>query len=91
MFCQSFNATVPYPKTNEENQYYRDAFDSMNISTSVAIQSRHGIVEMKRNGDWSPFPATRLMNGACEKTLVAKLARFKRQTNSGKTRNSCTR
>ena len=60
----------------------------MNISTSVAIQSCHGVVELKRNGDWSPFPSKKVITGACEKELVVKQARFKRQVNSGKTERS---
>ena len=83
MFCQSLNATVPYPKNNQENQNYRDAFNRMNTSSSVAVKSRHGIVELNKNGNWNPFPESQLMHGACEKTLVTEGARFKRQAQSG--------
>ena len=68
-FCQSLNAFVPYPKTNEENQNYRDALNSMNISTSIAIESRHGIMELRPNGDWNPFPTNKKINVACEKAV----------------------
>ena len=80
VYCQSLNATVPYPKTYEENQNYRDAFDSMNISTSVAVKSCHGIVELEPNLKWNPFPTKMLVNVVCEKMAVApRKARFKRE------------
>ena len=79
MFCQKFNATVPYPNNNEENQNYRHAFKLMNTSTSIAVKSRHGIVELDQNGNWNPFPTSRLVNVACEKTLLAQTARTKRR------------
>ena len=83
-FCQRLNATVPYPKTYQENQNYRHVFNSMNISSSVAIKSCHGIVKQNRNGNWNPFPTNRFINVACEKPLVTKLDRFRRQSSSGK-------
>ena len=90
MFCQNLNATVPYPKTYQENRNYRDAFKSMNISTSTAIKSCHGVVELDRNGKWNPFPIKKLINVVCEKTLITnftKFARSKRQASSGKCQN----
>ena len=83
LFCRSLNATVPYPKTFRQNQNYRNAFNEIKTSTSVAIKSCHGIVELNRNGNWNPFPTNRLVNVACEKPLVAGTTRFKRQANSG--------
>ena len=83
IFCQSLNATVPYPKTYEENQNYRDAFDSMNISTPVAIKSCHGIVELDLSSKWSPFPNKTLVNVVCEKEPVVQTTRFKRQASLG--------
>ena len=77
--CQRLNATVPYPKTFQENQNYRDAFDSMNISTSVAVQSCHGIVELESTLKWNPFPTQTLVNAVCEKMAAPSTARFKRQ------------
>ena len=71
-FCQTFNAVVPYPKTSEENQNYRDAFNSMNISTSIAIKSCHGVIELRANGDWNPFPTNKKINVACEKGIKSK-------------------
>ena len=91
MFCRSLNASVPHPKTYQENLNYRDAFKSMNTSTSVAIKSRHGIVELDQNGKWNPFLTKKLINGVCEKTLVThvtKFARSKRQASSGNCRKS---
>ena len=82
-FCQDLNATVPYPKTYQENHDYRNAFNLMNTSTSVAIKSCHGVVELNRNGNWNPFPTNRLVNVACEKPLVIGTVRFKRQAKSG--------
>ena len=82
MFCQRLNATVPYPKNHEENKSYRDAFNSMNTSASVAVKSCHGIVELNPNGNWNPFPTNGPVTVACEKTVVTK-ARFKRQASSG--------
>ena len=55
----------------------------MKMSTSIAIKSCHGIVELNQNGNWNPFPTTRLINVACEKALVAGTTRFKRQASSG--------
>ena len=83
LFCQRFNATVPYPRTYEENQNYRIAFNLIKFSTSIAIKSCHGIVELNRSGNWNPFPTNRLVNVACEKSLVAGTTRFKRQASSG--------
>ena len=77
--CQRLNATVPYPKTFQENQNYRDAFDSMNISTSVAVKSCHGIVELESTLKWNPFPTQILINAVCEKTVAPSIGRFKRQ------------
>ena len=82
-YCQRLNATVPYPKTNEENQSYRDAFNSMINLTSVAIKSCHGLVQLNQNGNWNPFPTKSLLNAACEKPVIAKMDRFKRQAFSG--------
>ena len=87
-YCQRLNATVPYPKTTEENQNYRDAFDSLNISESVAIKSCHGIVELESTLKWNPFPSKMLVNVVCEKAAVLYTeARFKRQANSGRFTN----
>ena len=83
LYCQRHNATVPYPKTYQENQNYRNAFDLMNTPTSIAIKSCHGVVELNRNGNWNPFPTNRLVNVACEKTLATTKTRFKRQANPG--------
>ena len=83
LFCQRFNATVPYPKTHQENQNYRNAFDLMKATTSIAIQWRHGIFELNPNGNWNPFPTNRSVNVACEKPLVVGTSRFKRQAKSG--------
>ena len=83
LFCQRLNATVPYPKTYLENQNYRNAFNAINISSSLAVKSCHGIVELNQNGNWNPFPNNKLINVACEKTLLTKPARLRRQTNSG--------
>ena len=82
-FCQSLNATVPYPKTNEENQNYLDALDTRNITTSVAVSSCHGIVELHRNGHWNPFPTETSLNAVCEKASIAKTGRAKRQASLG--------
>ena len=78
-YCQQLNATVPYPKTYEENQNYRNAFDSMNITGSVAVQSCHGSVELEQTLKWNPFPTQTMVNVVCEKTAAHKTARFKRQ------------
>ena len=83
IFCQRLNATVPYPKTYQENQNYRHVFNSMNISSSVAIKSCHGIVKQNRNGNWNPFPTNGLANVACEKIVGAEKTRFRRQAKSG--------
>ena len=77
--CERLNATVPYPKSFEENQNYRDAFDSMNISTPVAVKSCHGIVELESTLKWNPFPTEMMVNAVCEKTVALSTARFKRQ------------
>ena len=82
-FCRRLNATVPYPKTYQENQNYRHAFNSMNISSSVAIKSCHGIVKQNRNSNWNPFPTNGLANVACEKIVGAGKTRFRRQAKSG--------
>ena len=75
-FCQRLNATVPYPKNYYENLNYRNAFNLISKSPSTAIKSRHGIVELNRNGYWNPFPINRpfnrLINIACEKPFVGK-------------------
>ena len=42
----------------------------MNISTSVAIKSCHGIVELESNLKWNPFPTKLLDNVVCEKTAA---------------------
>ena len=62
MFCQRFNATIPYPKTYQENRDYRKALNSINTSSSVTTKSCHAIVELKPNGNWNPFPTSRLIN-----------------------------
>ena len=82
-FCQSLNATVPYPKTNEENQNYLDALETRNVTTSVAIRSCHGIVELHRHGHWNPFPTETSLNAVCEKASIAKTGRAKRQASLG--------
>ena len=78
-FCGRLNATVPYPKTSQENQDYRDAFKSMNVSASVAIKSCHGVVELNKNGNWNPFPTKKMLNVACEQIPIALTSRSKRQ------------
>ena len=83
-YCQRLNATIPYPKTFQENQNYRDAFDSMNISTSVAVKSCHGIVELEPNQKWNPFPTQTMVNVVCEKTTALLTARVKRSAILGK-------
>ena len=83
MFCQSLNASVPYPKTNEENQHYLDAFKTRNITTSVAIRSCHGIVELHPNGYWNPFPTKTSLNAVCETASFVKQTRIRRQASSG--------
>ena len=83
IFCQSLNATVPYPQTNEENQNYREAFKAKNVTTSVAIRSRHGIVELQRNGYWNPFPTETALNAVCERTIFFRKSRNKRQASPG--------
>ena len=82
-FCNSLNATVPYPKTNKENQSYRDALETRNLTTSVAIKSCHGIVELHRNGYWNPFPTETSLNAICEKASIVQTGRVKRQILSG--------
>ena len=82
-FCQQLNATVPYPKTKEENQNYLDAFETTNVTTSVAINSCHGIVELKPNGDWNPFPTETSLTVVCEKAATTQTGRIKRQVSSG--------
>ena len=82
-FCQRHNATIPYPKTNQENHDYRNAFNSVKIPTSIAIKSCHGIVEQNRNGNWNPFPTNRMINVVCEKPGVVEITRVKRQAGSG--------
>ena len=57
----------------------------MKIPTSVAIKSCHGNVVQNRNGNWNPFPTNRLINVVCEKPLIARTERFKRQAGSGLT------
>ena len=83
IFCKGLNATVPYPKNNEENKNYRDVFDSMNISESVAIKSCHGMVELESNAKWNPFPTEMTVNVVCEKPAAYRKTRFKRQGSSG--------
>ena len=83
-FCQRLNATVPYPRTKEENQNYIEAFETRNITTSIAIKSCHGIVELKGNGDWNPFPTGSPLNAVCVKALINQTGRMKRQASSGK-------
>ena len=82
-FCHRLNATVPYPQTKEENQYYRDAFDSMNAPTPVIIRSRHGFVELEADLRWNPFPNEILENVVCEKMAAHQTGRVKRQASSG--------
>ena len=82
-FCQGLNATVPYPKTDKENQNYLDAFKARNL-TSVAIRSYHGIVELHRKGYWIPFPTDTSLHAICEKVSMVKTDRTKRQASSGK-------
>ena len=82
-FCQSLNATVPYPKTKEENQNYLNATKTRNITNSVAIRSCHGIVELQRNGYWNPFPTKKSLNAVCEKVPIVQTGRMKRQAPSG--------
>ena len=82
-FCQSLNATVSYPKTNEENQNYLDAFKTRNITSPVAIKSCHGVVELHRNGLWKPFPTETSLYAVCEKTAIVQTGRIKRQASSG--------
>ena len=81
-FCQSLNATVPYPKTNEENQIYLDALKKRNEITSVAIRSCHGIVELLRNG--YPFRTENSLNARCKKQSIVQKNRIKRQASSSK-------
>ena len=80
-FCQGLNATVPLPNTNEENQIYLDAFGTRNVTTSVAIRSCHGIVELLRNG--YPFPTENSLNTGCETSSFVQKNRIKRQASSG--------
>lgn len=82
-FCLSLNATVPYPKTNKENQNYLDALETRNVTTSVAIRSCHGIVELHHSGHWNPFPTEISLNVVCEIPLTVKTGRIKRQVSSG--------
>ena len=78
-FCQSLNATVPYPKTNNENQSYLDAFKKGNVTASVAIRSCHGIVELHHNGHWNPFPTAVSLNAVCETESTVQTGRIRRQ------------
>ena len=82
-FCQSLNATVPYPKTSKENQNYLDALETRNVTTSVAIRSCHGIVELHRHGYWNPFPTEISLYAMCEIPSTVKTGRIKRQVSSG--------
>ena len=83
IFCYRLNATVPYPKSKEENQYYRDAFDSMAIFTPVTIRSRYGFVELEPDLRLNLFPNEILENVVCEKVAAHQTARVKRQATSG--------
>ena len=92
IFCQSLNATVPYPKTSKENQNYLDALKARNVTTSVVIRSCHGIVELHRNGYWNPFPTEASLNAVCETALFVQKHRIRRQAHSGYLfleRNNC--
>ena len=82
-FCQSLNATVPYPKTSDENQNYLDALQTRNVTKSVAIRSCHGIVELHRNGHWNPFPTEASLNAVCETASFVEKTRIRRQASSG--------
>ena len=83
IFCKGLNATVPYPKSNEEYINYRDVFDSINVSESVAIKSCHGMVELESSAKWNPFPTKTSVNVVCEKPAAYQKNRFKRQGSSG--------
>ena len=82
-FCQGLNATVPHPKTNEENKNYLDALKTRNITSSVAVRSYHGIVELHSNGFWNPFPTETSLNAVCETESFVHKTRTKRQASSG--------
>ena len=82
-FCQGLNATVPHPKTNEENKNYLDALETRNITSSVAVRSYHGIVELHRNGHWNPFPTETSLNAVCETASFVHKTRIRRQASSG--------
>ena len=82
-FCQSLNATVPYPKTNKEIQNYLDALERRNLTFPVAIRSFYGIVELHRNGFWKHFPTETSLNAMCEKASFVLKTRIRRQEISG--------
>ena len=78
-FCEQLNATIAYPKTEEENQSYREVFNMLNISDSVAIKSCHGMVTLEQGGLWNPFPKESLVNIVCEQKINRSASRVKRQ------------
>ena len=81
IFCHRLNASVPYLKTNEENVNYLNAFKTTNMTASVAIMSRLGVVELRRDGSWIPFSTKTSLNVVCEKATI--INRIKRQASSG--------
>ena len=69
-FCKDLNASLPYPVNKKENEDYRHAFDTINATSSFAIDSSHGVVEMKKDASWNPFPSENLVDIVCEQNLT---------------------
>ena len=62
----------------------------MNITSSVALKSNHGVVKLEQSGLWNPFPKDTLVNVICEQNAVKISPRFKRQALTLTKTRECT-
>ena len=69
MVCEGLNSTVPFLKTKEQNYFYRNAFDSMNITRAVAVESPLGLIELEKNGMWNLTPSNSTVDVICERNI----------------------
>ena len=64
------NASLPHPVSKNENEHYRQAFDAINATGYVAVDSCLGVVEMKEDTSWNPFPSENNVNVICEQDIT---------------------